>query len=91
MRRLVYVVLFAGVVLGIVNLTLSNSLATEGEFLRSVSLQKTLKSQEISKLHQAVMEAQGLRRVETRAREIGLTDAVKHTHLKTELLAHIGQ
>lgn len=87
MRKLVYVVLFIGMVLGIVNLTLSNSLASEGEFLRSVSKQKDLKTQDISRLRKAIMEAQGLATIESRARDFGFVTHIKTTNLKTRFLA----
>lgn len=87
MRKVAYLVLFTSTVLGIVNLTLSNSLASEGEFLRSISNQKDLKTQEISKLREAIMEAQGLKTIETRSRNLGFIMQAHTSSLKKSLLA----
>ena len=87
MRKVVYIMLFIGMVMGLVNLTLTNSLATGGKSLKSISHERTIKEQEISKLHQSVMEAQGLGRIEKRAAELGFNAPAAHVNLKIELLA----
>ena len=77
MRKIAYIVLFIGMVLGVINLTLTNSLATEGEFLKSTVGQKNEKEQELSKLRQSIIEAQGLRRIGERAHELGISESAK--------------
>ena len=77
MRKIAYIVLFIGMVLGVINLTLTNSLATEGEFLKSTVGQKNEKEQELSSLRQSIMEVQGLGRIGERARELGISESAK--------------
>lgn len=87
MRKLVYMLVFGGVVLGVVNLTLTNSLASEGEFLKSISREKDTTLEEISRFHKASMEAQSLTRIEARAQELGFIEPIHQVHLKSDMLA----
>lgn len=73
--------------MAIVNLTLTNSLATEGEFLRFASREKDEQVQEISQLRQATMEAQSMESITARAVALGLTEDVKQIKFEPALLA----
>jgi hypothetical protein len=88
MRKIVYAVLFIGVILGVVNLTLTNSLASEGEHLRTVSQAKDKTELEISQHREELMEAQGLGRIERRAFELGLTEQAHQIRLNLHVLAN---
>lgn len=87
MRKIVYAVLFIGIVLGVVTLTLTNSLASEGEYLRTVSQEKDKTELEIFQLREAMMKSQGLGRIERRASELGLTEQAHRIHLNPQMLA----
>ena len=73
-RKIAYITLFIGVTLTVANLSLTNTLATEGIKLSDIGREKETKVQTVEKLEQQIMTLTSLTRISTRAAELGLTE-----------------
>lgn len=75
-RIIAYVSLILGMVLSIANLTMSHSLAGDGQYLSALTAKREHVRQTIAGLQDDVAFTQSLSTIRERARELGLTSPV---------------
>lgn len=88
MKNIAYIAFFIGMFLVIANLTLTNSLASDGSRLGALSQERDVQTERIDQLRQEIMEAQSLAVIESRAIEIGFSQKISLSRLNNSLLAN---
>lgn len=86
-RVIAYVSLILGMVLTIANLTMSHSLAGDGQYLSALTAKRERVRQEIASLTQDIAAAQSLSTVSEKARALGLSSPVIQRVLSPSILA----
>lgn len=76
-RKIAYLLVISLAILTIFNLTLSHSLASEGQNLSRVYHRQTEQKSKIASLHEAIMVSESIYSVSRRAQELGFTDRIK--------------
>lgn len=86
-RVMAYVSLILGMVLAIANLTMSHSLAGDGQYLSALTEKRERVGQTIASLTQEIAAAQSLSTVSEKARVLGLSSPVTQRALSPSTLA----
>lgn len=82
-RKVCYFGMFVGTVLMVINLMLSNSLASEGSHFSDLTLKRKEKEQLLGALKQEIMTAQSMASINERANALGLDERVKVSTIQT--------
>lgn len=82
-RAVAYLSIFIGVMLAIANLTLTNSLASEGSRLTSVSGELSTTQAALDRLRQEIMDAQSIATISVRSQTLGLLEPIQQKKLVT--------
>lgn len=86
-RLIAYISLTVGMILAIANLTMSHSLAGDGQYLSALTAKRERVGQTIASLTQEIAAAQSLSTVSEKARVLGLSSSVTQRALSPSTLA----
>lgn len=86
-RLIAYISLVLGIILAIANLTMSHSLAGDGQYLSALTSKRERVRQSIAALEQGVNAAQSIATVARRTRELGFTTPVSQRVVSSSPLA----